>query len=409
MKILFLGKGGLFPADSGSRRRTVSILRQLAKWHEITYLCNTCTREANGEETDDARFQEIGIRTVIVPSVATAADRNRRYFDAAKSLASRFPYDVNHEYASELQQRAVELLSGDRFDLVICNYVQMARVAAGLHGVPKLLLQHNVEADMVRQRAIEADSWLRRRFFAIEWRKMAAFESRAGRRFDAVVTESQHNRQRFQELYGWNHVLTIDTAVDVDYVRPKVTDGAEDRVVFLGAMDSRANEDGVAFFLEQVWPKVLASVPDARFEIVGRNGRSPGTSFGVHRNVDVVGNVSDVRPYLARAAVVVMPVLIAGETRTRIFEAMASGRPIVSTSLGSAGLSAEDGKHLLIANWSQAFADAVVKLLGSPRLRRELGQSARELVVSRFRAEVVASDFERICKEVVESCQAKTA
>jgi glycosyltransferase involved in cell wall biosynthesis len=173
--------------------------------------------------------------------------------------------------------------------------------------------------------------------------------------------------------------------------------------VFLGSSDSRANEDGAAFFVEQIWPKILKAVPHAIFEVVTRNATQLQNAIGNGPSVRVTGSDSDIRPHLADATVVVMPVLVGAGVRTRIFEAMASAKPVVSTSLGAEGISAENGKHLLIADWSQTFADAVIKLLEDASFRRQIGQSARDFVVSRYRAEIVASDFERTCLNVIAS------
>jgi glycosyltransferase involved in cell wall biosynthesis len=118
---------------------------------------------------------------------------------------------------------------------------------------------------------------------------------------------------------------------------------------------------------------------------------------GVH----VVGTVDDVRPYLARAAVVVVPLHVGGGTRLKIFEAMAMRKSVVATTIGAEGLPLTPGEHLLIADSPVEFAEAILGLLDSPQRRRAIGDAAQQLVTSRFTSEIVARQFETVCEHVV--------
>jgi glycosyltransferase involved in cell wall biosynthesis len=136
--------------------------------------------------------------------------------------------------------------------------------------------------------------------------------------------------------------------------------------------------------------------------IVDRNPTRAVVRLGEQPGVEVIGTVPDVRPHLARASAVVVPLNVGGGTRLKIFEAMAMGKAVVSTTLGAEGLPVEDGRQILIADDPALFADSVVRLLADSELRHRVGGEARDLVQRRFGTEVVAREFERICLDVVQ-------
>lgn len=395
MKILFLQKRILFPPNTGGRIRTLNVLRHLAQWHEITYLCNV--------QADDMahldEMRELGISLETIPWHETPRSSLRFYFDLAANLWSPFPFTVAKDYDPALRRRASELLAADSYDLVICDFVQMAENARGLAAPASLLFQHNVEAEIFRRHAESNGSWARRRYMALQWKKMCRYEAAAGERFDAVIAVSQHDQSIFEKEYGWRHVRTIDTAVDVDYFSPQGLAEKPDVLVFVGSMDWLPNEDAVLDFCETTWPLIRSKKPHARFQIVGRNPTAAVQKLNGVNGVEVIGAVPDVRPYLEEAAVVVVPLRIGGGTRIKIYEALAMGKPLVSTTIGAEGLPVTSGEHLLLADGPQGFSRATVDLLDNTTARQTLGQRGRAYVAERFSAEQVARQFDAICRE----------
>ena len=405
MKILILQKRILFPADTGGKIRTLSVLRHLAARHEVTYLSNV--------QSDDAphldEMRAIGVRLETIPWQETPRTSPRFYADLACNLLSPYPFTAVKDYDPALRARAEQLLAGEDYDLVICDFVQMARNAIGLDAPASLLFQHNVEAQIFQRHATSGPGWLRRRYMARQWHKMRRFEAAAGRQFDTVVAVSDPDRAVFESEYGWQHVRTIDTSVDVDYFTPSATPQRDGRIVFVGSMDWLPNEDGAKFFAHEVWPLVRRKHPHATFHIVGRNPSAMVARLAEIEGVEVVGTVPDVRPYLAEAAVVVVPLLVGGGTRIKIFEAMAMEKPVVSTALGAEGLKVDAGEHLLLADAPDEFARAVNTLLDDREMRTQIGGAARRVVCENFSAETVARQFEAICEETVSQAMATQA
>ncbi len=164
------------------------------------------------------------------------------------------------------------------------------------------------------------------------------------------------------------------------YVLQPVDTGETNDVVFTGALFWYPNVDAVIWFASRIWPLIRREVPVARFAIVGREPAAEVQILGGLSGVEVVPNVADVRPYLARAAVCVAPLRCGGGTRLKILEALASGRPVVSTSVGVAGLELIGGRDLCVVDDPPAFAAACVELLRNSDLRTSLGQAGRRAV-----------------------------
>ena len=404
MKILFLQKRLLFPPDTGGKTRTLNVLRYLVRWHDVTYLCNAQT----SDEEHFGAMRDLGLRLETTPWRETPRDSARFYLDLAMNVLSFYPFTVSKDYDPALRRRAEQLLDEEPYDLVVCDFVQMARNAIGLESPVKILFTHNVEAQIFRRFARGGGGWLRRQYMRLQWHKMRRFEGFAGRQFDAVIAVSPKDKETFKEEYDWDHVRTIDTAVDTEYFQSNGSPGQNNRLVFVGSMDWLPNIDGVEHFVNEIWPRIKQARPDARFQIVGRNPTPAIRRLGEVEGVEVVGTVPDVRPYIQDAAVVVVPLRIGGGTRIKIFEAMAMGRPVVSTSLGAEGLPVDSGKHLVLADEPEQFAGVVVDLLQDDAKRNRMADTARWMVTDRYSAETVARQFEQICQETVADCRKKS-
>lgn len=405
MNVLFLQKRLLFPVDAGWRVRTLNIVRHLARWHHVTYLCNLQDEDA----PHVASMAALGLRLETTPWREAPRHGTAFYRDLAVNLLSRYPFTVDKDFDPALRARASALLAEGEYDVVVCDFVQMARNLLGLELPASVLFQHNVEAQVLSRHVSVSASVARRAYMYLQWRKMREFEGHAARAFDLVAAVSEDDRRTFETAYGLSNVRVIDTGVDTASFTPPAERPSAPRLVFVGSLDWLPNEDGLTFFASAVWPHVRRLRPDAECEIVGRNPSAAIRRLARTEGFRLSANVPDVRPHLSAAAVSVVPLRIGGGTRLKIFESMAMGTPVVSTTLGAEGLPVESGRHLLLADDPVQFAEAVVTLLANPDMRRALADRARALVVERFSAETVAHQFEAICQEAIERHRASTA
>jgi len=329
MKILFLHKQILFPRDTGGKIRVLNVLKHLGQWHEITYVSNLRA----GEEKYLGQMKELGLRLETVSGETARRGGAKFYAGVLTNLVSQYPFTIARNYDSAVRAKVAALLSAESYDLVICDTIVMARHMVGLPTPPSILFQHNVEAQILCRHAEISSSRLKRFYMRDQWRKMVKFEKDCGRHFDAVIAVSEPDKAQFEREYGWSNVHAIDTAVDEEFFQNEGQGEIPGRVMFLGSMDWMPNQDGVRWFVREVWPAVLAVHPQASFHIVGRNPPAEIRALAAAPGVTVVGGVPDVRPHLAEAAVVAVPLLVGGGTRLKIYEAMAMKRAVVSTGI----------------------------------------------------------------------------
>ncbi|PYT95210.1 MAG: hypothetical protein DMG36_02810 [Acidobacteria bacterium] len=199
-----------------------------------------------------------------------------------------------------------------------------------------------------------------------------------------------------------NHVSTLPTGVDTDFFCPSGNRPQPGRLAFVGSMDWDPNEDGVVWFLENIYPLIRHTVPNASFVVVGRNPSSRLRAIAARTPaVEITGWVPDVRPYLSQAEVVVVPLRIGGGTRIKIPEAMAMGKAVVSTPIGAEGLPFQDNKQIRITGQPRDFAEAVVELLKNTPFRNAIENVARREVVDNHGWESVVDKVEEVLDRVV--------
>jgi polysaccharide biosynthesis protein PslH len=268
--------------------------------------------------------------------------------------------------------------------------------------VPVVLFEHNVEYVIWKRLAQAPGPLWRRALLEVEWRKMRRYEAAACTQATLTLAVSEADRTLLSATAPAARVAAVETGVDLDYFAPDRGHEKAATIVFTGSLDWYPNEDAVLHFVNDILPRVRAEVPAARFVVVGRNPSAKLRQAAEAAGATVTGTVDDVRPYLAEAAVCVVPLRIGGGTRLKIFEALAMAKPVVSTTIGAEGLPVTSGEHLLLADGVADFSDAVVTLLQDAAQRRKLAEAGRARVEERFSWGRVALDFETRCRTAVE-------
>jgi glycosyltransferase involved in cell wall biosynthesis len=257
-------------------------------------------------------------------------------------------------------------------------------------GVPTVLDLHNVEYEvLVRAAGAPGVGAVRRVYSQAEAVKFRRDEPRLWRRFTALLTTSERDRQQVLAHAPGLQVTVVPNGVDTAFFHPAPPDyvrtGAEPTVVFTGMMAYYPNQDGVLYFAEQIWPLVRREIPAARFIVVGTDPPPAIRALAEGDNgITVTGAVPDVRPYVWEADLCVVPLRIGGGTRLKIVEALAMEKAIVSTTIGCEGIDVTPGKTLAVADTPATFAAATVELLRSPKRRVTLGQAGRALALARY-------------------------
>lgn len=400
MRILWLKTELLHPVDKGGRIRTYHMLKALRREHRVTYLALD-----DGSAGGDARERaaEYCHELVLVPHRTRPKFSAGFYAELAANLASPLPYFMR-KYESRGMRREIERrAAAGEFDVLVCDFLQPSINVPARLALPAVLFQHNVEA-MIWRRHYEVQTNPLKKFYLYgQWRKSAAYERAACRRFDRVVAVSRDDAEVIAREYGVSEVSDVPTGVDTEFFRPSGAVAREPRdLVFTGSMDWLPNEDAIQFFTREVLPRVRARVPGVTLTVVGRNPYPSLVELGRRDpSIRVTGRVDDVRPFMERAAAYVVPIRVGGGTRLKIYEAMSMGMPVVSTTVGAEGLPVRDGEELLIADSPDDFAAATVRVLEDAELAGALGRRAAETVRARFGWAAAAAGFAEACESAL--------
>jgi glycosyltransferase involved in cell wall biosynthesis len=226
---------------------------------------------------------------------------------------------------------------------------------------------------------------------------MFRYEGQVCREVRRVIAVSEMDAALMRDWFGVKRADAVPTGVDADYfqVRGPVPPAAD--LVFVGSLDWAPNIDGIDWFQREVLPLILQRKPDCSVAIVGRKPPRAIQELSTrYPGIQVTGTVPDVRPWLWGSKVSIVPLRVGGGTRLKIFEAMAAGIPVVSTTIGAEGLGARDGDTIRIADTPESFAGACIALLDSAAERERLRDRALQMVTEQYSWEAVASAFDRL-------------
>ena len=291
------------------------------------------------------------------------------------------PSSMGYFYSPALAQRVRRRLADQKWDLIFVHCSSVAQYVQHVRDVPKLL----DFGDMDSQKWIEYANY---KPFPISWgyrfegAKMMRAEKRLARRFDVCTATTRAEWQTLED-YGTGAATDwFPNGVDSDFFCPADEPYDADTLSFIGRMDYYPNQECMSRFCDQVWPLLRARRPDLKLLIVGADPSPAMSKLGERPGVTVTGSVPDVRPYVRKSAAMVAPLAIARGTQNKILEAMAMGVPVVTSRVAAAGVDADAGAHLVVADSPREQADAIIKLLDSPAERHRLALAGRQRVLS---------------------------
>jgi glycosyltransferase involved in cell wall biosynthesis len=405
LNILFVSQMPASPARFGAQARIQGLMTELARRHNLTAVM-LVDEEFDIEECR-AAMRAYCREVVLIPNPLGRGGLAKRLLQL-RSMASTKSWERLRVTLPVMQQTLDRVLRAQRFDVVNLEFTflgdcDLRQAPPGERPAVLIVDSHNIDYDLARQYARSGGSLLRRAYAEINWRKLRREELGTYRDADGVCLCSTVDEQRLREQVAQANTIVIPNAADVTYYQPRASDPQPDgrTIVFFGLMSYQPNIDGVAYFIENIWPRIADAHPQARFKVIGGSPPASLTALAGPR-IEFTGFVPDLRPHLAEAAAVVVPLRLGGGTRLKIVEAMAMGKAVVSTSLGAEGIEAIHGRDILIADAPEDFASAVNRLLTEPQLAAQVGRSARQLAETRYAWSAAARALEGFYREVLD-------
>jgi len=310
-------------------------------------------------------------------------------------------------YSADMMKAVGKVAEQGKYDLVIAEFSEMGQYLHKnpyLSAVKKIISCHRCVTASYEKYTALGEVRLRLHLKSIpQLRGLQKYEFNMYRCADRIFVLTPQDRFTMQYYAQDLAVSVVPSGIDVKYLQAHPPVPKEPIVLLTGFMDDPANEDGVEWFCHHVWPQLSARHPEVKFYIVGSSPAQRIRRLArKDRRIIVTGEVEDLRPYRNRARVFVSPMRLGSGMRLKVLEAMAAGLPVVSTSLGMAGIEAQTGVNCLVADTPELFTRSVEWLLTDRALSARMARSARELVERKYTLEEGLRRFEQTARLVVE-------
>jgi polysaccharide biosynthesis protein PslH len=402
LRVLYVSHCLPHPPDKGDRIRAYHQIRALARRHRV-HLLALC-------DDPSPRFGALAEMCDHIEVFPLS-----RTMGKARSLLGTLgkrPLTLAFFHSRALRARVAALAAEQRFDVAVAYSSGVAPYLETLTDTRRVLDLVDVDSAKWAQYARFAPLH-KRPIYALEARRLRAYEAAASRRFDRVVVATANEQAQLLAFAPDAPVATIPNGVDFDFFRPlDLPKSKHPTLVFTGQMDYFANVDGVVHFARAVLPRVRERLPELELLVVGRSPSADVRALGDLPGVHVTGAVGDVRPFLARAWGFVAPLRIAQGVQNKVLEAMASELPVVATDRVLAGLAEgrfRAGEDLLTAEDDAEMAEAVLALASDAGLRARLAASARRRLETAYDWEANLRRFEQLLEQVAGEPQPASA
>jgi len=398
MKILQLSNKVPYPPRDGGSVATLALTQGLADaGHQVTLLAmNTPKHFVSPEELEQFRNHNIRIIAVAVNT------RINPPAALANLLFSTLPYNAVRFRSSRYANRLSELLQSENFDFVILEnlYTFLYKpVLDQFPGLRVIMRPHNVEHEIWKQTA-QGSSGFRKWYLNLLASRIKRFELNQINRYTALVPISGADADSFREFGNTKPVHLLPAGVDSSAISPEPQTGSGMTIGHLGALDWIPNQEGILWFLKEVWPLVKQRVPQAEFNLAGRNASREFADQVKSLGARFMGEIHDPAAFLRGQAVMIIPVFSGSGMRIKMLEYLSKGKAVVSTTRGSGGITLTPGQEAFITDDPAGFAAAVIRLLSSADERKTIGTMAIEFVSSTYDNHLLMNDFTKFLEEL---------
>ncbi len=394
MKILYLSRWFPYPPDNGARLRIYNLIRYLSRIAIIDLL-------AFHSAPAQPEMLEMGLCDCHTIGVVPYQPFRPSTFQAILGFFNSKPRSVVATHNKDMAQRVKYALTGDRYDLVIASQRDMADYLDGVEH-PTALLEE-MELSTLYEAYAHERSMTGRIRSGLTWWKAARYYRRILKGYAASTVVSEDEKRVVQHVTPAAHRLeVVPNGIDLAHYRALESQPQEQTILYCGALTYNANFDAVSFFLEEIFPQILDSHPQAKLHVTGALQGVNLDKLPNCENVEFTGYLEDVRPIIAKSWVSVVPLQIGGGTRLKILESLAMGTPVIATRKGAQGLTIQSGEGMLIADSPLRFSQYVVEVFEQPELRQALSMAGK-ISVRTYDWERIGPQFNRLVLDLAQS------
>jgi len=381
MKILFLTNKPPYPLKDGGAIASYRLIEGMSKArHQVHLLSMNTLKHKVSMDSLPAGFKtKINTTLVDIPAPISAKG-------AIKNLLfSKLPYNAERFKSSEFEDALVDLLSQHQFDaiqlegLYLSFYIDTIRK----HSKAKIIYRaHNVEHEIWQRSLLNEKNPVKKKYLKLLTKRLKRFELSVLNRYDLIMPITPKDAGYFTKAGSKRPLLVTPTGFDCSKIDGLECCSENNTVLFhLGALDWFPNQEGLIWFLENVWEYILKQHPKLKFSIAGRNAPQWFIDkLNSFPNIIYEGEVPDAVEYYKDKQIMIVPLLSGSGMRIKIVEGMALGKSIVTTNIGAEGLAVEHQKQLMLSDTPEEYAASVHALINDTYLRKQLSVNAVKFI-----------------------------
>ncbi|MCX6225824.1 MAG: glycosyltransferase family 4 protein [Bacteroidia bacterium] len=387
MKILQLTNKVPYPPRDGGAIASLTLARELTKaGHQVVVLAMNTSKHFVDEhyvETDhDPSISLPGLTFEIVP-VDTRIHWSRAL---ANLLFSRLPYNAVRFISAAYRIKLRSLLSENNFDFIILDNLYTALYINDIRACsysPVILRSHNIEHE-IWARTAKSSVGLKRLYLTILANRIRRFELSLINQYDALVPITSRDAGHFRNFGNKKPCHVLPTGMDVADQTPDNPVDFKASVAHLGALDWLPNQNGIRWFIRQVWPIVRREIPGIEFHLAGRNAPQSFEAQIASPGVVYHGEIENAAVFIREHPIFIVPVFAGSGMRIKLLDYLSAGRATITTTIGAEGIPVVAGRETFISDQPEDFADHIISLARNPDLCREIGENAITFIKNRF-------------------------
>ncbi len=348
----------------------------------------------HSEEIPDSYRQKTGIEFVHI-------DLSVKPVPAFFNLFSNQSYHVQRFVSKAFEKKLTEILKNETFDIVQMETLFMAPYLSTIRKYSKakvVLRAHNIEHLIWKRIARSSRNPVKKLYLKHLATTLERYEKRVAGEFDALLPISEKDAFFFRRHCD-KPVKTIPFGIDLQQYSPG-RNTPENALFHIGAMNWMPNQEGIDWFLKEVWPYLTLRHPGLKLYLAGRAMPARFSQLR-KKNVVVLGEVPDAKAFVLSKSIAIVPLFSGSGVRIKIVESMALGKAVVSTSTGAEGIDCTPGKDIMIADTARDFAEAVSFLFTHPAKAEELGKNARKLMETKHDSRKIIDELESFYAEIL--------
>lgn len=329
-------------------------------------------------------------------------DLSIKVVDAFANLFTNKSYHVQRFISNAVSSKLIEILSADSYDLVQIETLFMAPYVPIIrkHSRAKIFLRaHNIEHVIWQRLAESTKNPFKKYYLKHLSRTLASYEKHILDDFDGIIPITQKDADFFGKLTQ-TPVLPVSFGVKMDTLETVAAADVEHALFHIGSMNWIPNEEGIKWFLHEVWPDVHRKLPQLKLYLAGREMPDWLSHLSLP-NVIVLGEVDNAHQFILSKSISIAPLLSGSGIRIKIIESMALGKAVVATSVGAEGINYTDGTNLLLADTPAEFVGAIEKLYLQPEYCQSVGRQARQLIEDQHQTTKIIAKLYQFYREIL--------